>query len=125
MDTLELKVDMGVLKIDDLGQAKADNVFIEVGFGNLFLDLSKEALQSSHIYANVGAGSMDVTISNSKTPIIIHMSNTLFCKFKMKEKLRKIKKNTYVTDAYSPDDPNLITFDLDVALGNIQFKVVE
>ncbi len=125
MDTLMAKVDLGVLELDKLDMARAQEVIADVGFGKLFMHLTDDCQQRSHIKASVGAGTMEVTFENMDIPVIIQFNNSPLCRIKMLKAFKKIGPETFVNKAYRPDAPNLLSFDLDVAMGNVVFKVEE
>lgn len=125
MDTLLARVDMGVLELDKLNMARAQEVIADVGFGKLYMYLSGECQGKSNIKASVGAGSMEVTFENMDIPVIIHVNNSPLCRVKMLKSFREIKPETFVNRAYKADAHNLLTFDVDVSMGNVIFKVKE
>ncbi len=122
MDTFSIKVDMGAVTVKRLNLSKAANVIADVGFGDLTLELMENAEISTNIKASVGAGTLKILLSKSKTPAIIHVNNSLLCRVKLNKDFREIRKNVFVNTTYDEDADNLITFNLDVAMGNIIFK---
>lgn len=125
MDTLLAKVDMGVLELDKLNMARAQEIIADVGFGKLYMYLSEECQEKSNIKASVGAGTMEVTFENMDIPVIIHVNNSPLCRVKMLKSFREIKPETFVNPAYKADAHNLLTFDVDVSMGNVIFKIKE
>lgn len=121
MDTLMVTVDMGNLKVDKLNLSRAKTIIAEVGFGNLFLDLSKKNTMKSHISASVGAGNLQISIPSSQIPMIVNIHNSPLCRIKLSESFTEISENVFANESYSADAPDLLTFDLDVALGKITF----
>lgn len=125
MDTLLAKVDLGVLELDKLDLLRAQEVIAEIGFGKLYMQLTGECKERNNITASVGAGTMEVTFDNMDIPVIIHISDSPLCRVKMLKAFKKIEPETFVNDAYHPDATNLVSFDIDVAMGSVVFKVNE
>ena len=84
---------------------------------------SDEITTKTHIRASVGAGSMLVLLDNPETPLIVHFSGSPLCRIKMLKYFREIKPNVFVNETYDEEASNLISFDVDVAMGNVLFKM--
>lgn len=125
MDTFAVKVDLGVLEVEKINLSKARNIIADVGFGNLLLDFSDKTLVSSRVFANVGAGSLNIIIPSPEIPVIIFLNNSPLCHVKLSKEFRKISSNVYVNESYKEGAENLLTFNVDVALGNIVFKTAD
>jgi hypothetical protein len=122
MDSFFVKVDMGSLHVHQLNLSKAREIVAEVGVGKLFLDFSNpHIICQSNVSAKVGAGSMEIYLSEKETPILIKVNNSPLCHIKMPRSFKRIGKDIYANDLYSPGADHLISFDLDVALGHITF----
>ncbi len=122
MDTLQAKIDLGVLELDKIDMAKAQEVIANVGFGKLLMYLTKDCKKSSHITASVGAGTLEVTFEDTNVPVIIHLNKSPLCHVSMLKAFRKIAPETFVNSAYREDAPNLVSFDIDVSMGHVIFK---
>ncbi len=122
MDTLQAKVDLGVLDLDKLDMAKAEEVSASVGFGKLYMYLTKDCERSSHIAASVGAGTLEVTFEDTNVPVIIRINNSPLCHVSMLKAFRRIAPDTFANSTYREDAPNLVSFDIDVSMGNVIFK---
>ncbi|MDN5200538.1 hypothetical protein QQ008_04175 [Fulvivirgaceae bacterium BMA10] len=122
MDTFAVKVDMGSLDVKRLNLSKAKNVIADVGFGNLTLNFSGESLIKTDVTASVGAGTLEIILEDQEVPVIVHVNNSLLCRVKLNRHFKEIRKNVFVNKGYSEDAPNLLTFNVDVAMGNIRFK---
>ena len=122
MDTFSIKVDLGELEARHVALSNAKNIIADVGFGTLFLDFSDKSLVKSNVKATVGAGNLIVDAANAANPMIIYIHNSPLCRIKIPQGFTEIRKNVYVTDNYSDDADNLITFNVDVTMGNIIFK---
>lgn len=121
MDTFMVTVDMGSLKIEEVNLSRAKVVIAEVGFGSLNLDLGEKNIMSNRITASVGAGSLFVSLPQNEIPIIVYINNSPLCRILLGKDFQQIKPNVYANQSYKEDAQNLLTFDLDVAMGKISF----
>lgn len=121
MDTFYTSVDLGVLQLDHLNLSRAKNVIADVGFGKLMMHFSDDLAGQSRVTASIGAGTLTVSFDDIESPIIIEMSDSPLCRTKMPQSFRKIRKNTYVNEQYREDAPNVLSFDIDVSVGNVEF----
>lgn len=121
MDTFMVAVDMGTLNVGKVNLSRAKNIIADVGFGSLTLDLSDKSTTRSTIYASVGAGNLVVTIPKTNTPMVIYINNSPLCHIQLSENFKEIKPNVYANENYKENASNLLSFDLDVALGKISF----
>lgn len=124
MDTFYVKVDMGSIDINRMDLAKAGAVIADVGFGELTLDFSGEVLIKSDVTATVGAGNLEILVPKKNSPIKIIVHNSPLCHVRISKSFQEVEDNIFVNSSYAPDADNLLTFNLDVALGNIVFKEV-
>lgn len=125
MDTFSVKVDLGSLVTKNLANARASKFMADVGFGTATLDFSgKEATQIS-CDAKIGAGSLDVLIPSRDTPVIIYIKDSPFCGIRMAEDFEEVEENVFVNHSYSADAKNLMTLDVDVALGTLSVIYIE
>ncbi|MFP4092303.1 MAG: hypothetical protein ACLFUB_08575 [Cyclobacteriaceae bacterium] len=125
MDTFIAKVDLGVLELEQLNLSHARNVIADVGFGKLLMHYAEKSGSSSHVKASVGAGSMEVVIDDSEIPVIVHINQSLLCKISMLKYFEEVRPNVFVNKSYEEGAESLITFDIDVAMGNVTFRIVE
>lgn len=121
MDTFYVKVDMGSLIVKQLNLTRAKEIIADVGFGNLKLDFSDRAFDKSNITASVGAGSLEITIPEMETPVLVYINNSPLCRVSFPSDFREIRKNVYANKMYKSKSGNVLTFDLDVAMGKISF----
>ncbi len=122
MDTFSIKVDLGELEARHVALSNARNIIADVGFGTLFLDFTDNSKVKSMVTATVGAGSLIVNATNATNPIIIYIQNSPLCRIKIPKGFTEIRKNVFVNNNYREDANNLITFNVDVTMGNIIFK---
>lgn len=121
MDTFMVSVDMGSLNVKRVNLSKAKVIIAEVGFGSLRLDLSEKSVMRSHISASVGAGNLVIAVPKTNTPIVVYIDNSPLCHILFDKSFRQIQPNVYANESYNESAKNLLTFDLDVALGKISF----
>lgn len=122
MDSLIINVDMGDIEIKRLNLAKAKNVLAKVGFGSLLLDFEEIPEKACDIWASVGAGSLVVHLPENEMPVLIHMKQTNYRKFKMPVGFKEISDNTFVNESYAVDAKNLQTFNIDLSMGSVEFR---
>lgn len=122
MDSFQVKVDLGSLTINKMNYAKARTVMADVGFGALLVDYSKESDIASNVFASVGAGNLIIGLPNTNTiPVIINIQDSPLCHVKLPKEYKKLKKHVYVSEGYREDAPNILSFNLDVVIGQIKF----
>lgn len=125
MDTFLVKVDMGSLVVKNVDCANAKNVIANIGFGRAMLDFSESKTNKCMIKASVGAGNLDIYLPEKDVPIIIYVKDSPLCGMKLVPGFEQVEKNVYVNMGYSASAPNLLTFDLDVAMGNVAFHYAD
>lgn len=125
MDTFYTRVDLGTLQLDHLNLARARNVIADIGFGKLSMQFSDNLPDPSQVKASVGAGSLSVSFANINNPVIIHVSDSPLCRVTMPSKFKKIEKNTFVNEFYEESADNILSFDIDVSIGNVEFLVTD
>ncbi len=122
MDSFLVNVDLGDVEIDRLNLSRARVIMAEVGIGTLVLDFEEEPESSSEIWARVGAGTLSVKLPEYPIPMMVRVKNASYRKMKMPEHFEKIRENVYVSSAYDPDAANLLTFNIDLSMGNVVFS---
>jgi hypothetical protein len=122
MDTFNVKVDMGTIVVKKLNMARSKFVNADIGFGDLMLDLTGEPLEEGTIHGSVGAGNLFILLPEDQTPMIVHVHDSWLCKVKLSKGFRSIGNNTFVNESYAEDAENLLSFYLDVSMGNIVFR---
>ena len=121
MDTFLVRVDLGDIEIDRVNLSKAKVIMAEVDFGTLVMDFEEEPLVSSEVWARVGAGGLEVGLPIEPIPMIIFVKKTSYRKVKMPAHFKEVKENVYVSTAYDPDAENLLTFNIDLSMGSVEF----
>jgi len=122
MDTFFVNVDMGNLNVSQFNLSRARVVVAEVGFGNMAMDFSDTPAVSNHIKGSLGAGNMVITLPGDDTPVMIKINDSWLCGVTPTKSLKKIGSNTFANEAWSRDQKNSLTFDLEVSMGKIIFK---
>lgn len=122
MDTFCIKVDLGQLEARQVALSNAKTIIADVGFGSLFLDFTNKSLVKSNVNATVGAGNLIVNANESINPMIIYIHDSPLCRIQISQDFTEIRKNVFVNRLYDQDAENLITFNINVTLGNIIFK---
>lgn len=126
MDTFYVKVDLGSLTVHKMNHARAGTVIADVNFGALLLDYSDALTEKSNVYASVGAGNLIIGLPASQDiPVIINIHNSPLCHVKLPNNYRKKARHVYVSETYSDNTPNTLSFDLDVAVGQIKFVEIK
>jgi len=122
MDSFLVNVDLGSLTIKRMNFSKAKTVVANVGFGALLVDYSRSLENSSDVYASVGAGNLIIGLPyNDKIPVIINIQNSPLCHVKIPKGYKKQEKNVYVSQGYDQNASNILSFNLDVVIGQIKF----
>lgn len=125
MDTFQIKVDMGSIIARHLELANAKYINANIGFGRAMLDFSSNVSQSCTIDASVGAGSLDIFIPSREVPMIIYLKESPLCGMHITEGFEEVEKGVFVNMNYRADAENLMTFKIDVALGNVAFHYAD
>ncbi len=124
MDSFLVKVDMGSFKAEDLDHARAKYVLAEIGFGKAVLDFTHPVTTSCEVKANVGLGKLLVLLPKNE-PVIIYLKDSPFRGLSMMKDFEEVEKNVFINRAYTADAQNLLTFKVDVSLGNIDFRYAD
>jgi hypothetical protein len=122
MDSFLVKVDLGSLTINKMNHSRARTVIADVGFGALLVDYSSPLTEPSNVYASVGAGNLIIGLPDDDTfPVIINIENSPLCNVKLPKGFKKQKKHVYVSQGYHENASNILSFNLDVVVGQIKF----
>lgn len=122
MDSFLVKVDLGSLTINKMNHSRARTVIADVGFGALLVDYSNPLTEPSDVYASVGAGNLIIGLPDDDTfPVIINIENSPLCNVKLPKGFKKQKKHVYVSQGYHENASNILSFNLDVVVGQIKF----
>ena len=125
MDTFLIKVDLGSIVAKNIDLSNAEYIIADVGFGNAQLGFNEVPKSKCTVNASVGAGNLKVVLPSKSTPAIVYFKKSPLCNISVKKGFEEVDKNVYVSNMYKPDAENLLTFYLDVALGNITFEYTD
>ena len=122
MDTFYVKVDMGSLDARNMQMCRATKIITDIGFGNARLDFDDITLSKCSVDAMVGAGSLEVLLPKKDVPVMIFVNNSPLCSVRLAKGFKEIDDNVFVNMENAAQAENLLTFNVDVALGNVTFK---
>ncbi len=125
MDTFYVKVDFGSIVTRHLEMSRAKNVITKIGFGNVLLDFDSGITEACQVSASVGAGNLEIILPREEAPVIIYVRDSPLCSIKLTKDFEEVENNVFVNKHYSVSAKNLLTFDVDVALGQVKFKYVD
>ena len=125
MDTFFVKADFGSIVAKRMELSRAQNVITKIGFGNVLLDFDQSNKERCAVDASVGAGNLEVLLPREGTPVIIRIKDSPLCAVKMVDGFEEVEKNVFVNMNYSASAENLLTFNVDVALGMVRFKYAD
>ncbi|WP_420577025.1 hypothetical protein [Ekhidna sp.] len=125
MDTFFVKADFGSIVAKRMDLARAKNVITKIGFGNVLLDFDSEMKERCSIDASVGAGNLEILLPRDGTPIIIEIRDSPLCAVKLADGFEEVEKNVFVNMSYDANAENLLSFNVDVALGMVRFKYAD
>ncbi|WP_462252836.1 hypothetical protein [Ekhidna sp.] len=125
MDTFYVKADFGSIVARSMELSRAENVITKIGFGNVLLDFDDVLAEKCNVNASVGAGNLEILLPKTGTPVIIHIKDSPLCAVKIADGFEEVEKNVFVNMDYEADAENLLSFDVDVALGMVRFKYTD
>ena len=105
--------------------SRAKNVITEIGFGKMLLDFDSGLTGSCQVKVSIGAGSLEVILPREFTPVMINVRDSPLCTVQLTRDFEKVENNVYVNDSYDVHAENLLTFDVDVALGKVKFTYMD
>jgi len=114
MDTMAIKVDLGNVNVRQIYLAKVNYISAEVGFGNMLLDMAEHMDAHCSVHASVGAGSLEILIPKSDTPIIIRIKESMLCDVKLTKSFIEVEENVFTNGSYTEAAADLLEFDVDV-----------
>jgi len=122
MDTFFIKVDMGTVNAKQINLSRSKVIVADVGFGNMFLDLSNRPSVNNHVIGSVGAGNLVIHLPDEDVPVMVKINESWLCSVYLGKSLKKIGDNKFANAAYAKNPKDALTFDLDVSMGKIVFK---
>lgn len=125
MDTLMINVDMGSLETKNLHLARSERIIADVGFGSVRLDFEKATTCTTTVDATVGAGKLVVLLPTTALPIKININDSPMCRITIPANFIRISDTEFVSDKTTPQGTGYITFNVDVAVGKVDFMALE
>jgi len=122
MDTFFVKVDMGTVDVKQMNLSRSKVVVADVGFGTMKLDFSDKPTSAKRIFGSVGAGSLVIVLPPDDVPVVVKVKDSWLCSVSLSRNLSSTGKNVFANAAYSKNQKDALVFDLDVSLGNIEFR---
>ncbi len=122
MDTFMIKTDMGTFSAKNLHLSRSKNVIADVGFGTVHMDFKHAEEIATEVTASVGAGKLEVILPSSDIPVKININDSPLCRIRMPEEFHQVSSREFTNLESGSDDSNYLTFNVDVAVGNIVFK---
>lgn len=122
MDTFLIKVDLGTFKAKNLHLSRSQKVIADVGFGTVHMDFEDAVSIATDVSASVGAGKLEVILPTSDVPVRININDSPLCQIKMPKEFKKSSANEFTNMDSTGGSDNYLTFNVDVAVGNIVFK---
>lgn len=119
MDTLLVTLNMGTVEMDQANLAQAKKIIIEVNYGQISLTYGAGLPAKGQVIAAVVGGSVYLKLPPATYPVKIRMKTTPLCRTSLPDYLLALDDDTYITKGYSPTDPKLLEFILDVSVGAI------
>lgn len=125
MDTFFVKADFGSIVAKRMELTRAKKVITKIGFGNVLLDFDQQMSEKCSVDASVGAGNLEILLPKDGTPVRIKIRDSPLCAVKIADGFEEVEKNVFVNMSYSANAENLLSFDVDVALGMVRFKYTD
>lgn len=122
MDTFFVKVDVGTVDVRQINLCRSKVVVADVGFGNMELDFSDRPVGANRIFGSVGAGNLTITLPPDEVPVMVKIKDSWLCSVNLTKGLQPVGKNVFANAAYTKNAKDALVFDLDVSLGNIEFR---
>lgn len=125
MDTFFVKADFGSIVAKRMELTRAKKVITKIGFGNVLLDFDQQMNEKCSVDASVGAGNLEILLPRDGTPVRIQIRDSPLCAVKIADGFEEVEKNVFVNMSYSANAENLLSFDIDVAMGMVRFRYTD
>jgi len=125
MDTFYIKTDFGSIVAKKMHATRAKYVITKVGFGNALLDFNEYLMNDCRVDAHVGAGNLEIVLPEESIPVIIYVKDSPLCAVKIADDFEEVENNVFVNRYYNTNSDNILSFNVDVALGMVKFKYVQ
>ena len=122
MDTFLIRVDMGTFDGKNLYLCNSKKIIADVGFGKVRMDFADAKEMHSSVKATVCAGKLEVILPGHEVPVKININDSPLCHITIPRNFEKVSDNVFISPGFDATQTNYVSFDVDVALGNIIFK---
>ena len=119
MDSLKIKIEIGTLDTKNINLSNAKNIFTEIGFGNVTLDIAKNKNKSFVSKTNLSAGKIIINLPFDDIGTKIIINNSPLSSVKLPKDFHEIKQNIFVNKLSENNTKYVRSFIVDVGLGNI------
>ena len=122
MDTFLIKVDMGTLEANNLHLSRSSIIIADVGFGKVKMDFVDAETINTNVRATIGAGKLEIILPKNDLPVKININDSPLCHIIIPKEFEKSADHVFVSREFKENQVNFINFDIDVAVGSIEFK---
>ncbi len=119
MDSLKIKIEIGSLDTKNINLSNAKNIFTEIGFGNVILDIAKNKRKSFVSKTNLSAGQLIINLPLDDIGTKIIINNSPLSSVKLPKNFHEIDQNIFVNNLSKNNSTYIRSFIVDVGLGNI------
>ena len=119
MDSLKIKIEIGALDTKNINLSNAKNIFTEIGFGNVTLDIAKNKNKSFVSKTNLSAGKIIINLPFDDVGTKIIINNSPLSSVKLPKNFHEIEQNIFVNKLSQNNTKYVRSFIVDVGLGNI------
>ena len=119
MDSLKIKIENGSLDTKNINLSNAKNIFTEIGFGNVILDIAKNKRKSFVSKTNLSAGQLIINLPLDDIGTKIIINNSPLSSVKLPKNFHEIDQNIFVNNLSKNNSTYIRSFIVDVGLGNI------
>jgi len=119
MDSLKIKIEIGTLDTKNINLSNAKNIFTEIGFGNVTLDIAKNKNKSFVSKTNLSAGKIIINLPFDDVGTKIIINNSPLSSVKLPKNFHEIEQNIFVNKLSQNNTKYVRSFIVDVGLGNI------
>ena len=119
MDSLKIKIEIGSLETKNINLSNAKNIYTEIGFGNITLDIAKNKSKSFISKTNLSAGKLIINLPFDDIGTKIIINNSPLSSVRLPKNFREIEQNIFVNKLSENNSNYIRSFIVDVGLGNI------
>tara|TARA_B100001996_G_scaffold247820_1_gene192013 strand:+ start:455 stop:1321 length:867 start_codon:yes stop_codon:yes gene_type:complete len=119
MDSLKIKIEIGSLDTKNINLSNAKNIFTEIGFGNVILDIAQNKKKPFVSKTNLSAGQLIINLPLDDIGTKIIINNSPLSSVKLPKNFQEIDQNIFVNNLSKNNSTYIRSFIVDVGLGNI------